>query len=80
MNGNSYLWHEKYSMFTTKVLGFVACQVTSKFCGIGAAERSRGGVKQIKTGKRSHLSGASTKKRSILFVSAKVMHSCIKSD
>jgi len=80
LNGNSYLWHEKYSMRTTKVLGYVACRVTSKLCGIGAAERSWGGVKQIKTGKRSHLSGASTEKRSILFVSAKVTHSRIKSD
>ena len=80
VNGNSYLWHEKYSMRTTKVLGYVACRVTSKLCGIGAAERSWGGVKQIKTGKRSHLSGTSTEKRSILFVSAKVTHSRIKSD
>ncbi len=56
------------------------CRVTFKLCGIGAAERSWGGVKQIKTGKRSHLSGTSTKKRGILFVSAKVTHSCIKSD
>ncbi len=37
-------------------------------------------MKQIKTGKRSHLSGTSTKKRSILFVSAKVTHYSIKSD
>ena len=37
-------------------------------------------VKQIKTGKQSHLSVTSTKKRSILFVSAKLTHSCIKSD
>ena len=80
VNGNSYLWHEKYSMRATKVLGYVACRVTSKLCGIGAAERSWGGVKQIKTGKRSHLSGTSTEKRSILFVSAKVTHSRIKSD
>jgi hypothetical protein len=31
-----------------------------------------GGVKQIKDGKRSHLSGASTQKRTILFVSSKI--------
>jgi hypothetical protein len=28
--GNSYLWHEKYSIPYTSVLGFVACRVTSK--------------------------------------------------
>ena len=78
--GNSYLWHEKYSIRQTKVLGFVACRVTSKLCGIGAAERSWGGVKQIKDGKRSHLSGESTKKRSIIFVTAKITQSRIKCD
>ena len=35
---DSYLWHEKYSLHSTKVLGFVACRTTSKLCGIGAAE------------------------------------------
>ena len=70
--GNSHLWHEKYSIPYTQVLGFVACRVTSKLCGIGPAERSWGGVKQIKDGKRAHLSGVSTKKRSILFVLSKI--------
>ncbi len=66
--GRSYLWHEKYSIPYTTVLGFVACRVTSKLCGIGPAERSWGAVKQIKTGQRSHPSGESTKKRSIIYV------------
>ena len=80
MNGNSYLWYEKYSMRQTLVFGFVACRVTNKLCGIGAAERSWGGVKQIKDGKHSHFSGESTEKRSILFVSAKITQSQMKSD
>ena len=54
------------------MLGFVACRVTSKLCGIGPAERSWGGVKQIKTGQRSHLSGESTEKRSIIYILSKV--------
>ncbi len=70
--GNSYLWHEKYSIPYTSVLGFVVCRITSKLCGIGPAERSWGGVKQIKEGKRSHLSGELTEKRTILFVSLKI--------
>ena len=61
--GNSFLWHEKYSLPYTIVLGFVGCHVTSKLCGIGPAERSWGRVKNIKTGKRSHMSGESTEKR-----------------
>ena len=28
--GNSHIWHHKYSLPSTKVLGFVACRVTSK--------------------------------------------------
>jgi hypothetical protein len=38
--GDSYLWQEKYSISYTLVLGFMACRVTSKLCGIGPAERS----------------------------------------
>jgi hypothetical protein len=70
--GRSYLWHEKYSIPYTTVLGYVACRVTSKLCGIGPAERSWGAVKQIKTGQRSHLSGELTEKRSIIYVSSKI--------
>jgi hypothetical protein len=43
--GNSYLWNEKYPIPYISVLGFVACRVTSKLCGIGPAKRSWGGVK-----------------------------------
>ena len=54
------------------MLGFVGCRVTSKLCGIGPAERSWGGVTNIKTGKRSHMCGELTEKRSILYVSEKI--------
>jgi hypothetical protein len=43
--GNSYLWHEKYSISYMSVLGFMTCRVTSKLCGIGPAKRGWGGVK-----------------------------------
>ena len=70
--GRSHLWHEKYSLGYTDVLGFVACRVTSKILGIGAAERAWAGTKDIKDGKRANLSGASTEKRSILYISARM--------
>ena len=54
------------------MLGFAACHVTSKLCGIGPAERSWGRVKNVKTGKRSHMCGESMEKRSILYVSLKI--------
>ena len=40
--GNSNFRHQKYSLPCTKVLGFVACKVTSKILVIGAADRSWG--------------------------------------
>jgi hypothetical protein len=76
--GNSYLWHEKYSIPYRSVLGFVACHVTSKLCGKGPVERSWGGVKRIKDGKRSHLSGKSTERRTILFVFLKISQAQIQ--
>jgi hypothetical protein len=51
-----------------------------KLCGIGPAERSWGGVKQVKDGKRSHLSGESTEKRTVLFVSSKISQAQILCD
>jgi hypothetical protein len=75
VTGKSYLWHEKYSLLYTVVLGFVGCRVTSKLCGIGPAKRSWGGVKQIKDGVRSHLGGESTEKRSVIYVTTKIQES-----
>ena len=46
-DGNSHLWHQKYSLPCNKVLGFVACRFTSKVLGIGASERSWGDIKTI---------------------------------
>ena len=73
-DGNSHLWHQKYSPPFTKVLDFVACRVTSKVLGIGAAERSWGDVKTIKSGKRSAISSDVSEKQSIVYTSA-----CIES-
>ena len=54
-DSKSPLWHQKYFFPPIKLLGFVACRVTSKILGIGSAERSWGDVKTIKSGKRSAL-------------------------
>ena len=72
LKGQSHLWHEKYSTPYTSVLGFVACRVCSKVCGIGAAERSWGDVKQIKSGKRLNISGEYIEKRAVLFTTAHI--------
>ncbi len=51
----------------------VSCNI--KLCGIGPAERSWGGVKQIKDGVRSHMGAESTEKRSVIYVTAKIQES-----
>ena len=80
LSGKSYLWHEKCSLPYTVVLGFVGCRVTSKLCGIGPAERSWGGVKQIKDGVRSHMGAESTEKRSVIYVTAKIQESRMRQE
>lgn len=70
--GRCHLWHEKYSLPHTDVLGFVACRVTSKLNGIGPGERAWGDVKHIKSGKRSHLSAKSTEQRAVIYTSARI--------
>ena len=70
-SGRSHLWYEKYSLPYTTVLGFVACRVCSKLCGIGPAERGWAAVKTVKRDKRSHLGGESMEKRSVIYITAK---------
>ena len=67
--GKSHLWHKKYSLPFTMVLGFVACRVTSKVLGIGAADRSWGDVRKIKYGKRSAIRSDVSEKQSIVYTS-----------
>ena len=69
-DGKSHLWHQKYSLTCTKVLGFVACRVTSKVLGVGAVERSWGDLKTIKSGKRSAIRSDVSDKQSIVYTSA----------
>ena len=54
------------SLPSTKLLGFVACRVTSKILGIGSAERSWGDVKTIKSGNISALGSEIYEKHSIV--------------
>ena len=69
-DGNSHLWHQKSFLPSTKVLGFVACRVTSKILGIGSSECSLCDVKTIKSGNRSALGSDISEKMSILYTSA----------
>ena len=74
----SHLWHEKYSLPYTNVLGFVACRTTSKNLGIGAAKRSWGDVKEIKSVKRSRLGTKSVEIRAILYTAGRAGESKMK--
>jgi hypothetical protein len=70
-SGRSHIWNEKYSLPYTQVLGYVACRITSKLCGIGPAERGWAAVKTVKNLKKSHLGGESTEKRRVIYITAK---------
>ena len=60
------------------MLGFVACNTSSKYLGIGACERIWGDVKHIKTGKRSHIGSESTKNLAVLYTTAKIHETRIR--
>ena len=55
LDNGIHWFHKKWTYRTTKVLGRLACLVSSKILGIGSAERAWGDVKHLKTDKRSHL-------------------------
>ena len=67
---SSAIWHAKYLLPHTEVLGIVACRSTSNHLGIGSAEWSWGDAKHLKTDKRSHLSADKTEKQSVLYTTA----------
>ncbi len=66
-NGMSHMWHSRNSLRYTKVLGQLACRVTSKILGTGSAERNWGDVKHLKTNKQAHLSADRVKKQATIF-------------
>ena len=68
-DGNSHLWYYKYSLPSTKVLGFVACRVTSKTIGVVFIELSWVNVKTINSGKISALGSGISEKQSIVYKS-----------
>jgi hypothetical protein len=68
--GKSYVFHERCSLKVTMVLEYVVCRVTSNVLVIGAAERSWGEVKPLKTDKRSHFSVETVEQHSIIFRAA----------
>ena len=68
--GNSHLWHQTYSLPSTKFLGFVAFRVTSKIPEIWSADHSWGDVKTIKSRKRSAHRSDISESHSIVYISA----------
>jgi hypothetical protein len=70
IEGESYIWHEQYSLKVTDVMGYVACRVTSTVLGIGASECSWGDVKQLRSDKRDHLCIESVERQSVIFRAA----------
>ena len=68
--GESHLWHEKYSVPHTAVVGYSGCRSTSKGGGIGGAESSWGDVKHIKMDKWASIGGNSVGVEADLYTTA----------
>ena len=62
----AHKWHEKYSLVETKVMGALACRVTSKAKGVGCAELHEKVTKRHKNDKRGKLGSEVTKKLSTI--------------
>ena len=67
---HAYMWHKIYSLSRTKVLGKLACLVTSKNLGIGSAERHWKIVKAAKNGQRNRLGSDKTKMQALIYGTA----------
>ena len=79
-DGNSAAWHAHYShdRDDTRVLGYVACRVTSKVIGMGAAEHSWADTKSIMTNKRLKMTSDKTEKLAIISTSTKLSNTRIE--
>ena len=67
---HTYMWHKIYSLSRTKVLGKLACLVTSKNLGIGSAERHWKIIKAAKNGQRTSLCPEKTKMQALIYGTA----------
>ena len=67
------MWHQNYSRPCTKVIGFVACRVTSKFLGIDTTARSCVDVKTIKY-EENMLSAVMYQRNRVVFIHMPVLN------
>ena len=76
--GHSASWHGTNSFDNEKTLGYVACIVCSKSCGMGDAERNWGDVKAHRSGQKAHLGTDKLEKMSIISTSYNIETKRIK--
>ena len=60
------------------MFGYIACRTTSKITGCGSAERAWADDKELKSGKRSHLSSDKLMKQASLYTSSNLRQARIK--
>ena len=72
------MWHQKYSLPCTKVLGLISCRIVSKVLGIGAAKPYWDYVNSIKSDKISAIRSDVQQKQSIVYTSACIEAARIK--
>ena len=76
----AYHWHQKYSLKSTKMLGWLACIVLSKILGIGTAERNWKQVKAAKSGQRVNTTMNRTMKQVLVYAQYQQARAQAKND
>jgi len=78
--GKSHIWHQKWTLSYTQVLGFMGVRTCSKLLGIGQCERGWRDVSAVKAKGKGKMKGAKVEKKGILRTTALINNARIKQD
>lgn len=78
--GKSHIWHQKWTLSYTQVLGFMGVRTCSKLLGIGQCERGWRDVSAVKAKGRGKMKAAKVEKKGILRTTALINNARIKQD
>ena len=78
--GKSHIWHQKWTLSYTQVLGFMGVRTCSKLLGIGQCERGWRDVSAVKAKGRGKMKAEKVEKKGILRTTALINNARIKQD
>ena len=79
-DGKSHIWHQKWTLPYTKVLGWVGVRLCSKLLGIGQCERNWRDVSAVKGKRKGKPKAGKVEKKGILMTTALINTARIKQD